>query len=154
MLSNFASPTAQTTVQPAEGVPAIAGIHPYQQRGLAAAFRLPEDGTLTDDKEDKQEQQTEETENEGRLLPGTPEIFHLLMDDRFRELVDFFLTPGHQEIMYIIAGFREERQLSGLSLFRPQLIREELLDQVRHRMYLNAIEKSPLKTGRQFYTVI
>ncbi len=145
MISSFAYPGAQTMAQPAEGVPAISGLNPYQQRGIPAAFRLADDGSKTDDKEEEKGEFAESDERK-QLPPGTSDMFRLLMNPEFQELVDFFLTPDHQTLVYMRAAIRAEKQLSDQNLYRCDLIPDEKIDLIREQLYRHALDffsKSP-----------
>ncbi len=152
MIYHFAHPSAQSSAQPVEGLAAVPGINPYQQRGIPAAFRMPDDGSKTDDKEDEDKQYQEMEEYEA-LPPGTPEMFRLIMGPNFREMLDFFLTPGHQDILQIRASIREHKALSDKDLYRPEIMNNDYLDQIRHKLYLVTFEFYHSPNGKSFIAI-
>ena len=152
MIYHFAHPSAQSTAQPVEGLAALPGINPYQQRGIPAAFRMPDDGSKTDDKEDEKKHY-QESEELGDWPPDIPEMFRLVMGPNFREMLDFFLTPGHHEILQIRASIRDHKALTDKNLYRPEIIKNEHLDQIRQKLYLVNFDFYHNPTGNNAFLI-
>ncbi|MBP3191984.1 hypothetical protein [Natronogracilivirga saccharolytica] len=156
MLYHFLHPSAQTTSQPVEGTHQIPGLNPYHQRGLPAAFRLPDDGSKPDDKENEQQEAQQSINNAQHLPEGMPEMFRLVLNSDFREMFEFFMTPGHDEIIHMRNNIRHQKGLSEQTLFRPDIMNlaSHDIDDIRNKTYFftHYFFHSPL--GTHFKAVI
>lgn len=121
MLNNFVIPTSFSSGQAVEGVQPIQGFAPYNQlTELMPAFELAEDGSKPEDEEKKKDS--------GEIVAGTadsdsgdslPEIFKLAYNVSFREMIEYFLVPGHDKILDLQSKMRNERGIDGLTIFAP-----------------------------------
>lgn len=136
MLYHFLQPSFQAPVQQVEGAPPVPGLHPYQQSDLPAVFRMPDDGSKTDDKgKDKQEGSAEDTDR-NKLPEGVPEIFRLIMNPDCSDFYHYLMTPHHEEILLLRNGFRQEKEISGQTLYRTDLLKDiQSVDEYRHDLY-------------------
>ncbi len=151
MIYHASYPSAQSVAQPAEGVPAIPGLNPYHQRGIPAAFRLPDDGSQPDGKEDSDDSRDDNIEEQTGLTTGTPEIFRLLLDTDFRMMFEFFMTPGQRDMLEIRSVIRENKNLYGHKLYRPEIMHREKIDWVRNSIYLVTYEFYYAHQVKQLY---
>lgn len=155
MLYHFLHPSAQSTSQPVESTHQIPGLNPYHQRGLPAAFRLPDDGSRPDDKE-KEKQEAQESINNESLPSGMPEMFRLVLNSDFREMFEFFMTPGHDEIIHMRNNFRHQKGVSEQTLFRPELmnVASGNTDDIRNETYFFTYYFFHSPMGMHFKAVI
>lgn len=149
MIYHFAQSSAQTTAQPAEGIPVIPGLNPYQQRGIPASYRMPDDGARPDDKENSDKRKKEKTEDKSDLPQESSTLFGLIMDKDYRELFEFFMIPDHHKILQIRSAIRMHHAVTEQTLYRSAIMHEESLDDTRHRLYLfsSRVQKKYVVTG-------
>ena len=123
MLYHSMTPASQATAQPVDAPPFIRGLNPYQQKALPAAFRNPREGGKPEDKEHQKEQAEEFVEEVKSMPDNLPEMFRLVLSPDFEELVMFFLTPRHGEILELRNTLRQERGLIRSTPYSPLIIR-------------------------------
>lgn len=137
MLYHFLHPSSHTSAQPVEGAPQIPGLNPYHHRDLPAAFRTPNDGSRSDDKDQEEEQaKARDLTNDSQQLPeGVPEMFRLILNSDYQGMLEFFITPGQEQIIQMRNTLRRERGISEQTLFRPQFIHDTRIDKIRLELY-------------------
>lgn len=119
MLNNFVLPASVSSGHAVEGVQPIQGFAPYNQlTQLMPTFRLAEDGSKPEDEEKKSteiEVPQKEPEEEGTI----PELLKLSFNVSFKEMLDYFLVPNHEKILDLQTKFRNEREVTDLTIFAP-----------------------------------
>lgn len=134
MLNHFVHPTSVSAGQPVEGVQPIQGYTPYNQlTKLIPAFKLPEDGGKPEDEDKKPAHiEIDEIREDDDLIP---EIFRLAVNVDFREMINYFLTPYHDQILDIRSQFRQERGVSELTLITPSSKDPQNIEELREQLY-------------------
>ncbi|MDI6401957.1 hypothetical protein QLX67_08120 [Balneolaceae bacterium ANBcel3] len=156
MIYPVAQPIPQGQVQPADAVPVVPQTNPYHQRGIPVTFRLPDKGSRTDDKE-KDEQpyaRKSDREEETALAQALPDMFQLILNKNFDEFFDFFFVPGHLDIVQLQSEVKASKLLSNQRLYRPEIIQNEKLDIIRHKLYVVTLDFHYSATGRKFFISI
>lgn len=137
MLNNFVLPASVSSGQAVEGVQPIQGFAPYNQLNqLMPAFKLADDGAKPEDEEKKKTPfPAGDTEDEKESSSQLPEIFRLAYNVSFREMIEYFLVPGHDEVLDIRSRIRNERGVDALTIFAPKGQIPHEFDHIREQLY-------------------
>jgi len=155
MLYHFLHPSTQPGVQPVEGSAQIPGLHPYHQGSLPAVFRMPDDGSRTDDKEREKQQGESPGVSKGDLPEGMPEMFRLVLNSDFSDYFHFFMTPQHDEIIFLRNGLRYDKGISAKTLYRTEIVKNsEIVDEFRHDTYEFCVHHFHSPSGIRFQVMV
>ncbi|MFO7845225.1 MAG: hypothetical protein R6V27_01590 [Balneolaceae bacterium] len=137
MLNNFVLPASVSSGQAVEGVQQIQGFAPYNQLNqLMPSFKLADDGAKPEDEENKKQAYAgEESGEEENLQADLPEIFRLAYNVSFREMIEYFLVPGHDQVLDIRSRIRNEREAEGLTIFAPKGDIPQDFSHIREQLY-------------------
>lgn len=123
------------TPMPVEGAVQPQELNPYQHRALPPAMRLPDKGSLTDDKnerKDREKKYLKEAEELARKIPG---MFQLLISPDFTEFVHHFFVNGHRDLLAIRTCIRRQKGITEFLLFRTETKQNHHMDGVRTETY-------------------
>lgn len=153
MLNNFVHPASVSIGGPVEGVQAVQGLAPYSQlAGMMPTFELPEQGGKPEDEEtDTPIVDAEEAEF---IDENVPELFRLTMSSNFREMLQNFLTPGHEEVLAIRNEVRKERDDSLLTTLAPTGAQPGTFEKIRKNLYLVQMQLFRTPKGLHCHLII
>lgn len=135
MLNSFVQPASVSTGLAVDGVQPVKGFAPYNQLAqLMPTFKLAEDGAKPDD-EDKKNQGMEISRSGDEEDEKLPELFRLAINVSFREMIEYFLTPNHDQIIDIRSRIRNERAVDNLTIFSPKGAIPEGFEEIRNQLY-------------------
>lgn len=135
MLNNFVLPATVSSGQAVEGVQPIQGFAPYNQlTRLMPTFKMADDGARPED-EEKEKSGIYSTQSEEEAEPNAPELFKLAYNVSFKEMIEYFLIPGHEKVLEIRSKIRNERNVDSLTIFAPSGTIPNEFSEVRDQLY-------------------
>lgn len=134
MLNNFIQPASISTGQAVEGIQPIQAFAPYNQFShLIPTFELADDGSKAEDEEKKSEKLV--LQNKDQEEEQIPDLFRLAMNVSFKEMLEYFLVPGHDKVLDIRNQIRKDRGVDQLTIIAPSGKIPENFDPVRNHLY-------------------
>lgn len=135
MLNSFVQPASVSSGLAVDGVQPVKGFAPYNQLAqLMPTFKLSEDGAKPED-EEKQNRAAGISNTAEEDDEKLPEIFRLAINVSFREMIEYFLTPDHDQIIDIRSRIRNERGVDNLTIFSPKGTIPDGFEDIRDQLY-------------------
>lgn len=151
MLNHFVQPASLTVGPALDGLQPVREYLPQQQMTpLVPAFELPDHGG---------EAEGQQTEGQhGTLQKGEGErrndLFRLIVDPGFQEMIRLFLIPDHDQILSIRSRLRQERGVSELSLSKITALTAESVQKRREKLYEIQVQLFRTPKGYHYQIVI